>query len=249
MHDPWIEKLSEHVDGLLDEAGTRDLLEHLRECAECRAIVEDLRTIAATARAAMPLEPTRDLWPDIAARLSTVERTSDEPSAPAADSAPAATARPAPGASSRTRPMPRRFSFSMPQLAAAAVVLMTVSGATVWLLRGAADAPVAASGTIVQSAGGADRSTRTVAAVPAPAYTADVADLEQALERNSGQLDPATVEVIERSLFAIDNAIADARAALEADPGNPYLHRQLDNTMRKKIDILQRATRVQRAGS
>ena len=233
MHDPWIEKLSDHVDGLLDATATRDLLEHLAECDECRAITEDLRTIVATAREATPLEPARDLWPNIAARLQS------EANNPTAD---------VHSPLSKPRSGPRRFSFSMPQLAAAAVVLMTVSGATVWLLRGAADAPMIASGTIVQSAGGEGRSTRTVSTEP-PVYTADVADLEQALERNSGQLDPATVEVIERSLFAIDNAIADARAALDADPGNPYLHRQLDNTMRKKIDILQRATRVQRAGS
>lgn len=234
MHDPWIEKLSDHEDGLLDEAATRELLEHLDQCAECRAVAEDLRAIVATARSAAPLEPRRDLWPDIAARLeveAAVPATASEVRVPNA------------------APRSRRFSFSMPQLAAAAVVLMTVSGATVWMLRGAADAPVVASGTIVQSAGAEDRSTRTVGAESPPAYTADVADLEQALERNSGQLDPATVEVIERSLYAIDNAIADARAALDADPGNPYLHRQLDNTMRKKIDILQRATRVQRAGS
>jgi hypothetical protein len=70
----------------------------------------------------------------------------------------------------------------------------------------------------------------------------DVAALEQALEQNSAQLDPVTIDVIQRSLEAINDAIDDARAALEADPGNPYLHRQLDNTMRKKIDVLRRAT-------
>lgn len=235
MHDPWTEMLSDHVDGLLDEAATRELLEHLAGCPDCRAAEEDLRAIVATAHAASPLEPARDLWPLIEARLDS--------------DAAASTRGPDPVTRLRRSGPTRRFSFSMPQLAAAAVVLMTVSGTTVWLLRGAGEVPVIASGTIVQNAGGDDRAIRTVASKPPPVFTADVEDLELALERNSGDLDPATVEVIQRSLGAIDRAIADARAALDADPGNPYLHRQLDNTMRKKIDILERATRVQRAGS
>ena len=80
-------------------------------------------------------------------------------------------------------------------------------------------------------------------------YNSDVAELEQALQQQRGQLDPQTVEVVERSLESIDQAIDDARTALSADPGNPYLHRQLDNNMQKKLDILRRATRVNRAGS
>jgi hypothetical protein len=100
-----------------------------------------------------------------------------------------------------------------------------------------------ASGTIIQSAGDASGSIRAIStAVPPVDYSEDIVELERALGRNSADLDPATVEDIERSLEAINSAIADARAALAADPGNPYLHRQLDNTMRKKIDVLRRAT-------
>ncbi|MGH7447609.1 MAG: zf-HC2 domain-containing protein, partial [Longimicrobiales bacterium] len=35
MHDPWIEKLSDHIDGLLNDADARALAEHLADCAEC----------------------------------------------------------------------------------------------------------------------------------------------------------------------------------------------------------------------
>jgi hypothetical protein len=51
-----------------------------------------------------------------------------------------------------------------------------------------------------------------------PEFTDDVVELERALEQNRAQLDPATVEVIERSLESIDRAIEDARAALAAIP-------------------------------
>src|SRR5690606_33702619 len=107
----------------------------------------------------------------------------------------------------------------------------------------------AESGTVVQAAGDVGRNVRMVDLRPEPQYTGDIAALEAALEANRDRLDPATIDVIERSLESIDRAIEDARAALDADPGNPYLHRQLDNTMRKKVDVLRLATRVQRAES
>lgn len=110
--------------------------------------------------------------------------------------------------------------------------------------------PSVASGTIIQSAGDPVRSTSTVAAVVPPTdYTQDVTTLERALEENRAELDPATVEIVQRSLESIDRAISDARSALAADPGNPYLHRQLDKTMQKKIDVLRRATGTRRAQS
>ena len=66
--------------------------------------------------------------------------------------------------------------------------------------------------------------------------------LERALEASRERLDPATVEVVESSLEAINQALADARAALEADPANPHLQRQLESTMQKKLALLRRAS-------
>jgi anti-sigma factor RsiW len=218
MHDPWIDRLSEFVDGALDAAETTALEQHLAGCAECRDIVAELRAVVAAAQDAGDSEPPRDLWSGIHTAIT---------------------------GSAAVTPLPqrtvRRFSFSMPQLAAAALVIMSLSGGAVWLAS-RTSAPDLASGTIVQSSG----SARQVATQPLvePEYPADIEGLERALEQNRAQLDPATVEVIERSLEAIDRAIDDARAALDNDPGNPYLHRQLDNTMRKKVDILRRATRA-----
>jgi anti-sigma factor RsiW len=237
MHDSWIEKLSDHIDGTLSDADTRELAAHLEACADCRSIEEELRAVVSAAHAAPMQEPERDLWSGIAARIEG----SVPGVIPAAD---ATAARLIPDRSAVDgRATKRRFSFSMPQLAAAAVLIMAVSGTAVWLVTDSANSPEVSTGTIVQSAGDAPRSTRPVSTVAPPAdYVDDVAALEQALEQNSAQLDPVTIDVIQRSLEAINDAIDDARAALEADPGNPYLHRQLDNTMRKKIDVLRRAT-------
>lgn len=236
MHDSWIDKMSDHIDGLLSEADARALADHLDACAECRSIELELRAVVAAAQAAPTIEPKRDLWAGIAARIdnSTPGVSPPDHHESADRFGQAGTGRSA---------LARRFSFSMPQLAAAAVILMALSGSAVWLITGPTDGTPVASGTIIQSAGDASGSVRAVStAVPPVDYSEDIDELERALERNSADLDPATVEVIERSLEAINSAIANARAALAADPGNPYLHRQLDNTMRKKIDVLRRAT-------
>lgn len=244
MHDPWIERISDSIDGALDASAEQALSAHLQECEECRRVAQELRSVVAAAHEAPVLEPARDLWPAIASQLGTA-------GAPLASSRiagmAAVTAFRAGGARSRGA---RRFSFSAPQLAAAAVLLMALSAAAVWLIGNGPQAQPVATGTIIQSAGDESRSTQLTALPgPAPEYEADVADLERALEENRARLDPVTVDVIERSLESIDRAIEDARTALAADPGNPYLHRQLDNTMQKKIDVLRRAAGVQRARS
>jgi anti-sigma factor RsiW len=239
MHDSWIDRLSDHIDGLLSEADARELTDHLDACAECRAIELELRAVVAAAHTAPAHEPKRDLWAGIAAGIDS----SSTSVSPLPDDH-ASAGRLFSGRDGMVRSATaRRFSFSMPQLAAAAIVLMVLSGTAVRLITAPADGAAVSSGTIIQSAGDAPVSTRAVStAVPPADYTEDIAELERALEQNRAELDPATVEVIQRSLEAINGAITAARAALAADPGNPYLHRQLDNTMRKKIDVLRRAT-------
>lgn len=247
MHDPWIERISESIDGTLDASAERELSAHLQECDECRRVARELRSVVAAAHEAPVLEPARDLWPAIAARLGTAGAAGGPLTS--SDIARMSSVTPLREGSTRSR-LARRFSFSAPQLAAAAVLLMALSGAAVWMIGNGPQAQPVATGTIIQSAGDEPRSTQlTALPAPAPEYEADVADLERALEENRAHLDPVTVEVIERSLESIDHAIADARTALAADPGNPYLHRQLDSTMQKKIDVLRRAAGVQRARS
>lgn len=78
-------------------------------------------------------------------------------------------------------------------------------------------------------------------------YTLAAEDLERALREGRDQLAPATIEVLERNLALIDAAIAEARAALEADPANLDLRALLLGTQRQKLDLLERATRLTRS--
>lgn len=243
MHDPMIEKLSAYIDDDLSPAERSELEAHLAECDVCSSTLDELRDVVVAAAAVRPTGPAADLWPGIAERIGS-----------------AAAPQPDRGSVAGTI-VPRRFSVSLPQLAAAAVVLMTLSGGAVWLAgntgaarTGAGDVATAddaaSMGAIVYTAGGdAPNGSTSLIDSDVPdvagqdAYESDVTELERALDDNRGSLDPATVEVIERSLESIDAAISDAREALASDPGNPHLHRQLDSTMRKKLDVLRRATR------
>src|SRR3989338_2308040 len=55
-------------------------------------------------------------------------------------------------------------------------------------------------------------------------FNAAVTDLEDILRSERDRLDPRTVLVIERNLRTIDDAIREARTALDRDPANTYLN-------------------------
>jgi hypothetical protein len=71
-----------------------------------------------------------------------------------------------------------------------------------------------------------------------------VLDLERILIEQRDELDPRTVVVIERNLTVIDDAIRQARAALDADPANTFLNSHLADARRRKLDLLRRATAI-----
>jgi len=68
-----------------------------------------------------------------------------------------------------------------------------------------------------------------------------IAELQDALSLNEGNLDTATVRIVRQNLAVIDRAISQAQHALRRDPGNTYLNLHLAETMRQKIELLRRA--------
>jgi hypothetical protein len=144
-----------------------------------------------------------------------------------------------------------RFSFTLPQLAAAGLVLMAASG---WLALRMATPPAPDPSTeqsrSLQPAGAGPAAPGPQDTDPAviPAsfadsqYDAAVADLEAALRNGRGRLDPTTVAVLEENLALVDRAIDEARQALETDPASTYVSRHLMQTRRAKLDLLRHAT-------
>lgn len=227
MSDAYMDRLSEYLDGSLDAGERQELEQHLAGCEPCRATLEELRGIVAEADALQPVEPPTDLWPGIAARIES-EREVSLPLA--AGGAPVGAQR---------RGGMRRLSFTLPQLAAAAVVLVLTSAGSVWMLAGG------------ERAGPANPGSPAGAIVPVSTGTPDseLAELEAALAGGERQLDPATVAVLRRNLLIIEQALVEARAALQADPANPYLSRHYENTLNKKRELLLQAGSIARGST
>lgn len=221
MSDRWTESISEYVDGGLDAAERRLFKAHAAECADCASALSDLRLITSRARALPSEEPEADLWSGIEARIRD---------AGAAD-------RPVPAAR-RGGLTTWRFSLSLPQLAAACVALAVLSGGAVWYaLRPAPSrVPGSLAGRTGSSTMSASRNSADHAAIQ------DVEELGRVLAAGREKLDPATVRSLEESLLIIDLAIRQAKRALDADPNNTYVRAHLDDTMRRKVEFLRRAT-------
>ena len=224
MTDKWTERLSEYLDGELNETEGRSLEAHLASCAECAATLEELRGVTARAGSLDDRPPAHDLWAGIARRIGAGAAAAGD--VPPIESAP-----------TRTRAfLARRLSFSLPQLAAAAVALIVVSGAVSrWV--GVSGHPGSAVG--VSSPPGF--TVATAAEFGGAKYDSAVVELQQALSANQGDLDSTTVRVIQQNLAIIDQAIDQAQRALASDPGNVYLNNHLAGALKRKIELLRRA--------
>lgn len=72
-------------------------------------------------------------------------------------------------------------------------------------------------------------------------YDREIGRLRSLVTRRRGDLDSATIAVIETNLKVIDQAIAQSRAALVRDPGSIFLNEQLNNVLGQKVEILRTA--------
>jgi anti-sigma factor RsiW len=218
QHD-WSERLSAFLDADLSAPEMAETEAHLAECARCRSVLADLRALVATAPHYVGRAPATDLWPGIAEAIDAGRQVSLP--------------------SRRAR---RAHRFSMPQLIAASVAFAVLGGGSAWLML-RSDRP----GSVVATRSApVDRGVAAVPAVMAPradsAFDVAVADLQQVLAEGRGRLDTATVRVIEDNLAIIDRALAEARAAIERDPANAFLKNAMAANMRRKLDLLRRAS-------
>lgn len=237
--DPWTARLSEYLDGTLSPEEREELEAHLVDCSECGTVLEDLREVVSRARALPDRPPSADLWPGIEARLGPGPLAGEDDrrrSFPDVDP------------SRRNAPWRRRLSFSVGQLAAAAIVLVAFSGSAVWLALGGEGGPAAGpAGSGDVSAHGSPAAAGSY--VTAAGYETAVEDLETLLRERRDELGPTTVRVVEKNLQIIDRAIEEARDALEEDPASPYLNAHLADAMMQKLRLLRRAAALPGAAS
>ena len=238
-HERWTDRLSDYADDELRVEDREAVDRHLAECEDCRQVLAEILAVSSRAASLPDVPPERDLWPGVAAQIG-------------ADTDHASNV-------VQIRP-PRRFSFTIPQLVAASLALMVLSGGMVWMARLGGDR------TDFPALGGADvvmappvtsepAATSTSAASPMPAsfaeahYDEAIADLQQTLEAGRAKLDPETVRVLENNLTAIDRAIEQCRKALSVDPANAYLADHLVSAKKRKLALLRRATAMTEGAS
>ena len=222
-HQHITDKLSDYLDNELDAVERQAVEAHLAAYGTCRAVLSQLRALVEQARHLPGQVPAGELWDGVAARI--------EPrGAVAVPFAP------------RQR---RTFAFTVPQLAAAGVALMVLSGGLVHFARSATPGE-SISEIVVDSPeraeDGGSNGTLSPVVLTDPRYEDAVQDLERTLADGRGRLDPETVRVLEQNLATIDKAIAQSRQALEADPGNIFLNTHLMSARQRKLALLRRAT-------
>jgi hypothetical protein len=222
MHTEWTDRLSEYLDDELTAHERRDVEAHLAGCAECRYVLDELKQVVARASALEARPPEADLWPGVEARIERVHV--------------------------------RRFAFTLPQAIAASLAIALLSGAAVWMAVGKPQGlrygnnPTTAANDATSGTQGFSPASEphhadvaTVSYADAQ-YDAAVSDLEKALKEGRGRLDQSTIAIVEHNLQIIDQAIDQAKQALDADPANSYLSGHLVEARRRKLDLLRRAT-------
>jgi anti-sigma factor RsiW len=216
----YLNAIQELVDGTLGPIRRAELELHLESCDACRALAEDLQAIAAAAQSLEPLTPPDRTWQQISSRLR------------------------AEGRATRTGPADvRRYSVATLALAAA---LALIVGASLYVLKRQTPPPPTSSSAPVASApaGGAPSETQGNPAGATPVQAGDIATelaaidkhFQNVIERASTR-DPATAAVLKKNLLVMNEAIAESRKALEADPQNRSA--QLYENLKRKIRFLQ----------
>ncbi|PYQ26000.1 MAG: hypothetical protein DMF81_00740 [Acidobacteria bacterium] len=211
-----LERMDDHVDGILDEAADQEMELHVASCAECRAEERSLRALLAHA-AALPdaRPPGRDLWPGIASRIG------------------------GPRVGGRAWP---RAGWTA-GLAAAAAVVLALSALILTYRAGARSGPSTSPGSLVPAA---VRGGDEAVAAAEREYARAAAELMAALEQQRDRLPPETLASVERDLRSIDSALQEVRQALASDPANPALNHLLASTHQKKVQVLQQVLKLSR---
>ena len=220
----WIQ---EKVDGTIGSIRRAQLDLHLDECADCRALLEDLQRIHDAAADLPALAPPDRAWLQIAGRLRQEGRIRED-------------------ASARPAGRPGRGGYAV-WLAIAAALVIAAGSAALLLIPRAGPAPrTQASATTPSptSPGAGASASPTIDAVNAvedaqAKFEKAIEDLEKVAKANQQALDPATSATIEKNLGILDQAIADNRVAVKAEPANVAARETLFDALRQKVSLLQ----------
>lgn len=223
------EALVDLVDGRLDGAAQRNVERHLEGCANCRALVDDLRTVRAAAFMLDRREPKAETWTKLQAAIAAE---------PAQTGRLLSLSRRSLGEGGAAR-----SNWPVWLGAAAALILATVIG--VLPLMNRADAPH--DDTAQTEPAPADPTVESVTAEFEAAekhYQKAIDDLQTIANKETGELDPDVAAVLQKNLTVIDQAISESRAALKSQPANASAQSGLFEGLRTKVALLQQTVEL-----
>jgi len=217
----YINSIHEMVDGTIGSIRRGELEMHLGQCDECRALLEDLRKIHDAAAALPVIEAPDRAWLQIAGRLRQEGRITEHV--------------PAAGA--------KRRSVAV-WLAAAAAIVIAAGTALVMLVprtppaTQTAGAPAAAPAGTAAPTPSVEEVQTKVDAAQAQFETA-IAELEKVAKANQQAFFFDATATTEKNLNILDDAIAQNRVAVKAEPTSVAARETLFEALRQKVTLLQ----------
>ena len=225
MTDRFTQLLSEYLDHDLPRAEHDAVERHLESCAECRDELAALTRVKTRAASLVDPPLPTDLWAGIASRIGTAGSSSA-----------------APARHARVIELPRRsHGWAGSQWLAAVAAFAVLAAGALWLAHDRLSPALRVRADVTGGGGASGTNTASVADFDASRIEGEIGQLQQALDRGRGKLDPKTVKVLEDNLRIIRKATEDARHALEQDPANRDLQDYLAGSVQRKLDLVRRA--------
>lgn len=213
------DELVDLVDGRLDGAAQRAVERHLEACDHCRAMVDDLRSIRASAFMLDRREPKPETWQRIQAAVAA------EPKG-------------------RVLSMPARANWPVWLGAAAALILATVIGILPLMNREAEHDDSQQAETAEPAAEVTVESVTAEFEAAEKHYQKAIDDLQTIANKDTGELDPQVAAVLQKNLTVIDQAITESRAALQSQPSSANAQNGLFDALRSKVALLQQTVEL-----
>ena len=228
MTDTWIDKLSDYLDDEMSPAERALLEERLADDQELADTLEGLRRVKIHGQAVDDQVPphAQSIWDGVAQRIGATGSVPRDQG-------------PIVGLITPWRS--RRVPISVPQLIAASVALIVLSGGGAMMIQ-RFGADLSTTGLPFESAVVSAATRTAFASIGATRYDQAVADLTLVLEARRQFLDQETIDVLEENLAIIDRAIERSLEALRTAPQSDYLRSHIEQTMRQKMTLLQHAT-------
>jgi hypothetical protein len=250
------DRLMAYLEHETDDSTRAALERHAATCAECGALLADLRTLRVDASNLPELTPSRDLWSGIAARIE-------------APVVPIGTVQAEPGRSHVARRWARGALIAASLAGAAGLGYFAASRRdvvssvpetaqqqpeTVYRVAStrqdsaaqlASNQPLAqtreprATGTPVVPVSRSEVQ-RAVATMNTD-YDREIARLRVLIDQRRNQMDPVTVAIIEKNLQVIDGAITECKKAIARDPSSRFLIESLNQSLQSKVELMRTA--------